>query len=66
MYLDGTETIATGLTIAKNWELSIDLSLGTQEPSEAGKWKNIFGMQVEGCGRKKLDLTRIKKKSVVR
>ena len=59
MYLGTSnwQTLATGLTIAKDWELSIDLSLGRQEPTEAAKWKNVFGMQVEGRGRKKSDST---------
>ena len=56
----GTRTIATGLTISKDCELSIDLLLGKQEPTEAAKWKNVFGMQVEGRGRQKSDSTIVK------
>ena len=41
-------TIATGLTIYEDWELSVDLKIPAK--STAG-WKNVFGLQTEGIGR---------------
>ena len=48
--IDAAETtLASGLTIYENWEVSIDLKLPVQA---AGGWRNVFGMQVEGKGLK--------------
>ena len=42
-----TNTVAHGLTICEDWDLSIDLFLPSQQPTG---WRNIFGLQVYGTG----------------
>ena len=42
------KTIATGLIINEDWELTVDLKIPAKSP--AG-WKNVFSVQAEGIGR---------------
>ena len=40
-----TKTLKRGLTLCKDWDLSIDLKLPSQSTIN---WRNVFGLQVEG------------------
>ena len=42
-----TKTVAHELKICEDWELSVNLFLLNKQPT---KWRNIFGLQVDGTG----------------
>ena len=41
-----SQTLATGLTIFKDWEISVDLKLTESRP----EFQNVLSLQVEGTG----------------
>ena len=43
------KTIATGLIINEDWELTVDLKIPAKSTA---RWKNVFSVQAEGIGRK--------------
>ena len=41
-----TQTLATGLTLYEDWEITIDLKF--PDETRSPNWKNVFGLQVDG------------------